>query len=205
MLRVRCVGMNMWARPGASNSKLTGPHKPAEHDRGCDTSTRIHTPLSIQSVFLASTPSSIRFHTSSMRASGGGAVHPLKEPVRLRSLLSVIRMLVCGPYTASCSGFSTHAYMHACKHTRWHILTRAALHRFAHEYLLPSTCLSSGLRAFTRLCFPTHACVAIVPIASVMILPRLPALRVLRVIPACLVCVDLLSLSRVSGLLGVPG
>ena len=96
-------------------------------------------------------------------------------------------------------------YSYACKHTRWHILTRAALHRLAHEYLLPSTCLSSGLRAFTRLCFPAHACVAIVPIASVMILPRLPALRVLRVIPACLVCVDLLRLSRVSGLLGVPG
>ena len=130
------------------------------------------TSLSIQSVFLASTPSSIRSHTSSMRASGGGAAP---------------------------------SHMHACKHTRWHILTRAALDWLAHEYLLPSTCLSSGLRAFTRLCFPTHACVAIVPIASVMILPHLHADRVLRVIPACLVCVDLLRLSRVSGLLGVPG
>ncbi len=96
-------------------------------------------------------------------------------------------------------------YSHACKRTRWHILTRAALHRLAHEYLLPSTCLSSGLRAFTRLCFPIRACVAIVPIVSVMILPRLHADRVLRVIHECLVCVDLLRLSRVSGLLGVPG
>ncbi len=105
--RVCCVGMNMWARPGASNGAST--HRSAQASR---TSTHIHTPLSIQSVFLAPTPSSIRFHTSSMWASGGGAVHPLKEPVRLRSLLSVIRngpMLVCGSCTASCRGFPTHA------------------------------------------------------------------------------------------------
>ena len=120
MLRVRCVGMDMWARPGASNGAST--HRSAQASR-----TR-----------------------SGMR------------------------------------------YIHTHTHT-------------AHEYLLPSTCLSSGLRAFTRLCFPTHACVAFVPIVSVMILPRLHADRVLRVIPACLVCVDLLRLSRVSGLLGVPG
>ena len=78
--------------------------------------------------------------------------------------------LCCLSFGCSCAGPARRRavaspHMYACKHTRWHILTRAALHRLAHEYLLPSTCLSSGLRAFTRLCFPTHACVAIVPIA----------------------------------------
>lgn len=175
MLRVRCVGMNMWARPGASNGAST--HRSAQASRTRSGMRYIHTHTHTS------------FHTerfSRVDALLDSLPHEFDEGIGRR-------------------GRTPPSHMHACKHTRWHILTRAALHRLAHEYLLPSTCLSSGLRAFTRLCFPTHACVAIVPIASVMILPRLHADRVLRVIPACLVCVDLLRLSRVSGLLGLPG
>jgi hypothetical protein len=161
VLRVRCVGMNMWARPGASNGAST--HRSAQASRTRSGMRYIHT--HIHTSFQTERFSRVDALLDSLphefdEGIGGGAVHPLKEPSALA--------LCCLSFGCSCAGPARRRavaspHMHACKHTRWHILTRAALHRFAHEYLLPSTCLSSGLRAFTRLCFPTHACVRSFP------------------------------------------
>jgi hypothetical protein len=128
---------------GVDTEKLTGPHKPAEHDRGCDTSTHIHTPLSIQSVFLASTPSSIRFHTSSMRASGGGAVHPPHTCMRANTHAGIYSPAL--PYIGSL--MSTCCHQRVCLRACVHLLGCA----FSHMHALRSfPCVGNDTSALAR-------------------------------------------------------
>ena len=138
----------MGSRPGASNGAST--HRSAQASRTRSGMRYIHTHA--HTSFHTERFSRVDAHEFDEGIGRRGRT----PPSRNQSALA----LCCLSFGCSCAGPARRRavaspHMYACKHTRWHILTRAALHRFAHEYLLPSTCLSSGLRAFTVL---SHTC-----------------------------------------------
>ncbi len=134
MLCVRCVGMNVWARPGPSNGASTHRSAQASRTRSgmryilTHTHTSFHTErFSRVDALLDSLPYEFdegigsRGRTPPQITSPPSLFVVCHSDARVRALHGVVQWL---PRTC----------MRA--NTRWHILTRAALNRFAHEYLL---------------------------------------------------------------------